>query len=134
MWLHYVSNLVLMELAKVFGSLHHCLRLVVGKYTIKVKGNSQAPIVFVINDCRVQYLTGRELGAKALDEEEARINQLMVKQARKVIVVADSSKLTARAFARICPLSAVDCFITDSGAPAEAIDKIRENGVEVIVV
>jgi len=75
-----------------------------------------------------------ELGAKALDEEEARINQLMVKQARKVVVVADSSKLAARAFARICPLSAVDCFITDSGAPAEAIDRIREHGVEVIVV
>lgn len=75
-----------------------------------------------------------DLGAKALDEDEANINQLMARQARKVVVVADSSKLTARAFARICPLSSVDHFITDSDAPAEAVTKIREAGVEVMVV
>ncbi len=74
-----------------------------------------------------------ELGAKALDEEEARINQLMAKQARKVVVVADSSKLTARAFARICPLSAVHYLVTDRDAPPEAIEKIRQAGVEVVI-
>ncbi|MEU6351906.1 DeoR/GlpR family DNA-binding transcription regulator [Streptomyces sp. NPDC047072] len=73
-------------------------------------------------------------GAKALDEDEAHINQLMARQARRVVVVADSSKLGTRAFARICPLSAVDCFITDSEAPVEVIEQIREGGVEVIVV
>lgn len=75
-----------------------------------------------------------EAGAKALDEDEARINQLMVKQARKSVVVADSSKLTARAFARICPLDAIDYLITDNAAPADAIKKIRDAGVEVITV
>ena len=75
-----------------------------------------------------------ELGAKALDEDEARINQLMVKQARRAVVVADSSKLAARAFARICPLSSVHCFITDRAAPPAAIARIREAGVEVITV
>jgi DeoR family transcriptional regulator of aga operon len=75
-----------------------------------------------------------QLGAKALDEEEARINQFMARQARKVVVVADSSKLSARAFARICPLSDVDCFVTDSSAPADAVAAIRESGVEVILV
>jgi DeoR family transcriptional regulator, aga operon transcriptional repressor len=74
-----------------------------------------------------------ELGAKALDEDEARINQLMANRARKVVVVADSSKLAARAFARICPLSAVDYFITDHDAPAEAVGKIRAAGVQVIL-
>jgi len=75
-----------------------------------------------------------ESGAKASDEDEARINQLMVRQARKAIVVADSSKLTARAFARICPLGDVDTFVTDSAAPAEAVARIRRAGVRVIVV
>ncbi|MFD7713108.1 DeoR/GlpR family DNA-binding transcription regulator [Streptomyces sp. NPDC059786] len=73
-------------------------------------------------------------GAKALDEEEARINKLMARQARKVIVVADSTKLTARAFARICPLSDIDCFITDTDAPAESLAMIRDGGVEVVAV
>lgn len=75
-----------------------------------------------------------ELGAKALNEDEARINQLMARQARKVVVVADSSKLAARAFARICPLSAVDCLITDSDAPPGTVETIRRAGVEVLVV
>lgn len=71
-------------------------------------------------------------GAKALDEDEARINQLMVRQARKVVVVADSSKLTARAFARICPLSSINYLITDTDAPADAVALIRDGGVQVI--
>lgn len=75
-----------------------------------------------------------ESGAKAADEDEARINQLMVRQARKAIVVADSSKLTARAFARICPVADVHTFITDKGAPADAVARIRDAGVHVIVV
>jgi DeoR family transcriptional regulator of aga operon len=75
-----------------------------------------------------------ELGARARDEDEARINRLMAEQARKVVVVADSTKLTARAFARICPLDAVDYLVTDGSAPPEAVEKIRQAGVEVVLV
>lgn len=75
-----------------------------------------------------------EFGASALDEEEARINLTMARRARTVIVVADSSKLWARAFARICPLGAIDCLITDRGAPREAIRKIADAGVDVRLV
>lgn len=76
-----------------------------------------------------------ESGAKALDEDEARINQLMTRQARRrVVIVADRSKLTARAFARICPLSAVHVFITDKDAPPDTVARIRGAGVEVITV
>lgn len=73
-------------------------------------------------------------GAKALDEEEAQINRLMAHQARTVVVVADSTKLTARAFARICPLAAIDYFVTDTDAPADALERIREGGVRVVAV
>jgi DeoR family transcriptional regulator of aga operon len=73
-------------------------------------------------------------GAKALDEEEALINKLMARRARRVVVVADSTKLSARAFAHICPPSAVDHFVTGSDAPAEALERIRAAGVEVLAV
>ena len=75
-----------------------------------------------------------ELGPKAFDEDEARINQLMIQHARKTVVVANSSKFAARAFARICSLSDVHTFITDKAAPAEAIAKIRDAGVHVVTV
>ncbi|MFK0172113.1 DeoR/GlpR family DNA-binding transcription regulator [Streptomyces sp. NPDC090306] len=75
-----------------------------------------------------------EYGAKALDEEEARINRLMARQARTVVVVADSTKLAARAFARVCPLTDIDHLVTDTDAPEAALDRIREAGVRVVTV
>lgn len=73
-------------------------------------------------------------GAKALDEEEASINRLMAQRAGRVVIVADSSKLDARAFARICAVSDVNQLITDSAAPARALKVIRQAGVEVLTV
>jgi DeoR family transcriptional regulator of aga operon len=43
-------------------------------------------------------------GAAAVDEGEAQINRSMVERSRRVIVVADSSKLGRRAFCTICDL------------------------------
>jgi DeoR family transcriptional regulator of aga operon len=72
-------------------------------------------------------------GAKALDEEEARVNTLMAARARQVMIVADNSKLSARAFARICAVSEVDYFITDNNAPEDTLQQLSAAGVTVIV-
>lgn len=71
-------------------------------------------------------------GAMAQHEGEASINQLMARQAARVVVVADSSKIGRRAFARICAVSEVDVLVTDTGL-AEA-DKARftDAGVQVM--
>jgi DeoR family transcriptional regulator of aga operon len=55
-----------------------------------------------------------------------------VERARRVVVVADSSKVGHRAFARICPIGAVDVLVTDSGASDEQIAPFQEAGVQVI--
>jgi DeoR family transcriptional regulator of aga operon len=75
-----------------------------------------------------------DTGAKADDEEEASINRLMAERARRLIIVADSSKLSARAFAKICPVSDVHCLITDTGADPVVLDRLRQAGVTVISV
>jgi DeoR family transcriptional regulator of aga operon len=72
-----------------------------------------------------------EHGATAHHEGEASINQLMAGRADRVVVVADSSKLAARAFARICRIGDIDVLITDSGAPDEAAAAFTDAGVEV---
>ena len=56
-----------------------------------------------------------ELGAAAHHEGEAAMNSLMVARAKRVVVIADSSKLGGHAFARICPISKVETLVTDSG-------------------
>jgi DeoR family transcriptional regulator, aga operon transcriptional repressor len=71
-------------------------------------------------------------GATAHHEGEASINQLMARQARKVIIVADSSKVGGRAFARICGLADIDVLVTDTGIAAEDMVVLRAAGVEVV--
>lgn len=72
------------------------------------------------------------LGAAAHHEGEASMNALMVARARRVVIIADSSKLGGHAFARMCSIEQVDTLITDSGASAERIAEFEEAGVTVI--
>ena len=73
-------------------------------------------------------------GATAHHEGEAAVNALMVTQASTVIVVADSSKLGVRSFARICPVSAVHVLVTDSGADPALVTAFEQAGLRVVVV
>jgi DeoR family transcriptional regulator of aga operon len=68
-------------------------------------------------------------GATVANEGEASINGLMAARARQVVVVADSSKLGAQSFARVCPVSAVDILITDTRAPDDLIEAFEKAGV-----
>ena len=65
---------------------------------------------------------------------EAHLNQVMMQAAQKIIVLADSSKFGKRGFGKICNLNQVHQIITDTNAPANAVQMIREKGVEVTLV
>lgn len=65
------------------------------------------------------------------DDAETKIAAL--KSARRIIVVADSSKLGAVAFVRLCSIDDVDVVVTDSGAPAELVQAIRDHDVEIVI-
>src|SRR5216683_7475559 len=71
-------------------------------------------------------------GATAHHEGEASINRLMSRQARKVIIVADSSKVGQRAFARICTPSEIDVLVTDTGIAAEDAALLEDAGVDIV--
>jgi DeoR family transcriptional regulator of aga operon len=71
-------------------------------------------------------------GATAHHEGEASINRLMGQQASRVIVVADSSKVGRRAFARICTLAEVDVLVTDTGIAAADAARLEDAGVDVL--
>jgi DeoR family transcriptional regulator of aga operon len=73
------------------------------------------------------------LGAASHHEGEAAMNSLMVGQARRVVIIADSSKLGGHAFARICPIDRIDTLVTDSGAVPETVRAFEQAGVRVIV-
>jgi DeoR/GlpR family transcriptional regulator of sugar metabolism len=75
-----------------------------------------------------------DIGLTTLDIMEAQLNQLMISSAREVTVLADSSKLGRRSLAVISDLSKVQRIITDFGAPTEMVARLRDRGLEVVVV
>lgn len=72
-----------------------------------------------------------ETGATAAHEGEADTNHLLASRARRVVVVADGSKVGVRAFARICPIAEIDTLITDDTAPAAATAACEQAGAAV---
>jgi DeoR family transcriptional regulator of aga operon len=73
-------------------------------------------------------------GASAHHEGEAAINRLLAERAGKVVIVADSSKIGARAFAAICATAEIDVLITDTDADDDDVKRFRERGVQVVQV
>jgi DeoR family transcriptional regulator of aga operon len=71
-------------------------------------------------------------GATAHHEGEASINRLMGQRASRVIVVADSSKVGRRAFARICTIAEIEVLVTDTGIAAQDAARLEDAGVEVL--
>jgi DeoR family transcriptional regulator of aga operon len=72
------------------------------------------------------------LGAAAHHEGEAAMNSLMVARARRVVIIADASKLGRHAFARICAVDRVDTLVTDSGADPQRVAEFEAAGVTVV--
>ncbi len=67
-------------------------------------------------------------------EVEAQTNRALVRTAARAVVVADSSKLGRRGFAKIGDLDLVSDVITDSAAPADAVAALRRAGLQVHLV
>lgn len=73
-------------------------------------------------------------GAYAHHEGEASINRMMAQSARRVVVVADSSKLNQHAFAQICPVTDLHVLITDAEADPATVSAFAAEGIDVQVV
>jgi DeoR/GlpR family transcriptional regulator of sugar metabolism len=65
--------------------------------------------------------------------EEAAMMISMVGAARRVIVLADSTKLNRSVFAHIVTLDQIDILVTDSTPPPDLANTFAESGVEVVL-
>src|SRR6202789_3851738 len=73
-----------------------------------------------------------ERGATTLETDEALVLRKMCKQAKQVIVTADSSKLGKVSPAFVCPANEIHILITDTGATNEMLAPFERQGVRVI--
>jgi DeoR family transcriptional regulator of aga operon len=75
-----------------------------------------------------------EYGPSTPDILEAQLNNLMIRSAKEVNVVADYSKLGRRSVSKIGPLERIHRLITDNRAAPEFKRGLRKKGIEVIEV
>jgi DeoR/GlpR family transcriptional regulator of sugar metabolism len=65
--------------------------------------------------------------------EDTLVKQVMIKNAKRVILVADASKFGRIAFTAIAPINMINTLITDEEADPEWVIRLRKMDVEVIV-
>jgi DeoR family transcriptional regulator of aga operon len=73
-------------------------------------------------------------GLTTQNETEAAMNRVLIGRSRRVIVVADGSKLGHVAFAGICSLTQAHELITDTGAARDELARLRSAGLTIDTV
>lgn len=75
-----------------------------------------------------------EMGPSTPDILEAELNATMIRIARQVTVLTDSSKIGRRSLSMIAPVTSIHRIITDSGVRPEHRAIFKAQGIEVIAV
>jgi DeoR/GlpR family transcriptional regulator of sugar metabolism len=75
-----------------------------------------------------------EHGLMEFNFEEAGTKQVMIERARQRIVVADHSKFGKVMLSTVAPLNVIDTLITDTAVDSETVERLRQLGIEVILV
>jgi DeoR family transcriptional regulator of aga operon len=75
-----------------------------------------------------------EIGVTTPNLPESRVNRAMVKAARQVVAVCDSTKFGRRSLSRIVPPTAIHCVITDKGLAPETAEALRSQNIELVLV
>lgn len=110
------------------GVVHARSYELIGSYADTVIGSVTLDIAFIgVNGIDAS------LGATSHDEREAAVNALMAARATRAVVVADASKIDARAFAAIGGASLFSTIITDAAASPSQRRLLSDSGYEVIV-
>lgn len=74
------------------------------------------------------------VGCTDLGFSEVNIQNWMRRAAAKTIVLADSSKFGRSSLVKVCPVSEVNCIITDSGLSPEMQAAFSQQSVNLVVV
>ncbi len=138
----------LKSLTAITNSLTHAVELAKhGNKDIKVVGGKLHQIqlflygsdtVLELSQYRVDYtllgvfaITGT--GLYIHTEEEGLVKRAMVNCAKKVIAVADSTKMDTTGFFKVCALEDIDVLITDIEPSPDFQRDLQEHGVDLII-
>jgi len=74
-----------------------------------------------------------ETGLTEYNLEDTLTKKAMLKSAKEIIIVADSSKFGQVAFAAVAPLKVVDRIVTDNALTPSIHSRLKEENIEVIL-
>lgn len=117
------------EVILVGGSLRKNSSSLVGPLAEDVLEQMHADILFL-------GLDGFDLEAGITTPNflESRVNRAMIKAAKRVVAVCDSTKFGRRSLSRIAPASAIHAVITDKNVPGEIEEGLKAAGIELHLV
>ncbi|MGW3246498.1 DeoR/GlpR family DNA-binding transcription regulator [Streptomyces sp. NPDC001070] len=113
----------------VGGRLRHRTRAAVDEWALRAYGEINADVAFVAAN---GFTADGEGGLTTPDLAEAAVKRAIIRAARRVVLLADSSKLGQSHFARFGGLADVDLLITDEGLSPEDARAIERHGAEVV--
>ncbi|MFD7959147.1 DeoR/GlpR family DNA-binding transcription regulator [Streptomyces ardesiacus] len=115
------------QLHIVGGRVRHRTRAAVDAWALRAYGEIRADVAVVAaNGFSVEH------GLTTPDLAEAAVKRAALTAARRVVLLADSSKFAQEHFARFGALDDVDLLITDTGLTPEDAGDIERAGTEVV--
>lgn len=110
------------------GTVRAITQAVVGDTALRTLALMRADVAFIgTNALTVDH------GLSTADAHEAAVKASMVTNARKVVVLCDSTKLGNDYLVSFAPLDAIDVVITDEAAPESLLAELTESGIEVVL-
>ncbi|MEH0146286.1 DeoR/GlpR family DNA-binding transcription regulator [Corynebacterium sp. Q4381] len=110
------------------GTVRAIAQAVVGDTALRTLALLRADVAFVgTNALTVDH------GLSTADAHEAAVKAAMVTNARRVVVLCDSTKLGNDYLVSFAPLDAVDVVVTDWGAPQSLVADLERHGVNVVI-
>ncbi|MCD4853689.1 DeoR/GlpR family DNA-binding transcription regulator [Arthrobacter sp. AK01] len=110
------------------GRVRGLTQAAVGQSTVEAAYKLRPDIAFVgANGIHSTF------GLSTPDPEEAAVKAAFVTSARRVVALADSSKLDAETLVQFATLKDVDTLITDSEPSAELAAALADAGVDVVI-
>jgi len=110
------------------GKVRGLTQAAVGQSTVEAARRIRPDIAFIgTNGIHAAF------GLSTPDPEEAAVKAAFVHSARRIVVLADASKLDAETLVQFASLKDLDTLITDKKPSPDLADALADAGVEVVV-
>lgn len=123
-----LTNKGLSEIQLLGGSVRAITQAVVGDTALRTLALMRADVAFIgTNALTLDH------GLSTADAQEAAIKSAMVTNARRVVVLCDSSKIGNDYLVSFASIDDIDVVITDATAPESFVRALREHNVQVVL-